>query len=56
MKKFKNIFGLFGAGGHGRETMDQVLSLINDKSLKGIDLKYFLSSLIKKKVLIMFLC
>jgi len=51
MKKFKNIFGLFGAGGHGRETMDQVRSLINDKSLKGIGLKntFFIESDKKKE-------
>ena len=30
-KRLKNLFGLFGAGGHGRETMDQIKSLIQDK-------------------------
>ncbi len=48
----KNVFGLFGAGGHGRETMDQVKSLIKDQAIE-IDLKntFFVESKKNRKII-----
>lgn len=48
----KDIFGLFGAGGHGRETMDQLKNLILEKRI-DIDLKdtFFVESKKQKKTI-----
>lgn len=45
IEKSKNIFGLFGAGGHGKETMDQIKNLVLEKKI-DVELKniFFIES------------